>query len=350
MARVAGLLIAALLASGCARSSVSAVVSYPAAMPLRVYPVVLVAFGTEPAAADVAARVEAHLRSPVGSSPAVDARRMPREAVEQLIATGALQPGTAVVDVVSLSSVRVQTVPRTVNYQDCSFGRCVSRMYTDYVDEAVVSLTVTMAVRDIRSGRVIHSVQEAAELTGGGRRLTAALVDRVMDTLLPYLDQRTERVRVRLLSVSDPRVEQAVAHLRAGEWRAGRVLLEEAVRSPELHAMDAETRARALYDLSVARRFDPTTMDDITRHYAAARAPLDAAIELDPQRVAYRDARAALDADEARAQALAAQHAVARANAAGAPASASAVPADPAATPPAPGADATVPPPPPTYR
>jgi hypothetical protein len=349
MARVAGLLIVALLASGCGRSSVSAVVSYPAAMPLRVYPVVLVAFGPEPAGADVAARVEMHLRSPVGSSPAVDARRMPRENVDQLIAAGTLEPGTAVVDLSSLSSVRVQTVPRTINYQDCSFGRCVSRMRTDYVDEAVVSLTVTMAVRDIRSGRVIHSVQEAAELTGGGRRLSAALIDRVMDTLLPYLDQRTERVRVRLLSVPDPRVEQAIVHLRAGEWRAGRVLLEEAVRSPELHAMDAETRARALYDLSVARRFDPTTMEDITRHYAAARAPLDAAIELDPQRVAYRDARGALDADEARAQALAAQHAVARANAAATLPAPAAVPADPGAALPPPDASGSVPPPP-TYR
>ena len=67
--------------------------------------------------------------------------------------------------------------------------------------------------------------------------------------------------------------------------------------------------------LTVARRFDPTTMDDVTNHYAAARAPLDAAIELDPERTAYRDALTALAADEARAQTLAAQHAVARANA-----------------------------------
>ena len=38
-------------------------------------------------------------------------------------------------------------------------------------------------------------------------------------------------------------------------------------------------------------------------------------IELDPERTAYRDALTALAADEARAQTLAAQHAVARANA-----------------------------------
>jgi len=316
VARVAGLLIAALLASGCGRSSVSADVAYPAAMPLRVYPVVLVAFGAEPGGADVAERVETHLRRTVGSSPGVDARRMPRENVEQLIATGALSPGIAVVDVSALSAVRVQTVPRTYNYQDCSFGRCYSRMRTDYVDEAVVSLAVTMSVRDIRSGRVIHSVREVAEVAGRGTGgMLEVLVDRVMQTLLPYLDQRTERVRVRLLSVDDPRVERALEHLRAGQWREGRVLLEEAVRSPELHAMDAETRARALYDLSVARRFDPTMMDDVTNHYAAARAPLDAAIELDPERTAYRDALTALAADEARAQTLAAQHAVARANA-----------------------------------
>lgn len=315
MARIAGLLFAALLASGCGRSSVSAVVSYPAAMPLRVYPVVLVAFGAEPGAADVAERVETHLRRTVGSGPGVDARRMPRENVDQLIASGALTPGTAVVDLTSLSSVRVQTVPRSYSYQDCSLGRCYTRTRTDYVDEAVLSLTVTMSVRDIRTGRVIHSVREVAQLQGGGRGAIEVLVDRVMETLLPYLDERTERVRVRLLSVDDPRVDRAIEHMREGEWRAARVLLEDAVRSPELHAMGAETRARALYDLSMARRFDPTTMDDVTRHYAAARAPLDAAIELDPERSAYRDARSSLDADEARAQALAAQHAVARANA-----------------------------------
>lgn len=347
LARVAGLLIAALLASGCGRSSVSAVVSYPAAMPLRVYPVVLVAFGTEPAAADAAERVESHLRRPVGTSPGVDARRMPREHVEQLIASGALTPGTAVVDVSALSSVRVQTVPRTYNYQDCSFGRCYTRSRTDYVDEAVVSLAVTMSVRDIRSGRVIHSVRELAETSGRGRGVLELLVDRVMETLLPYLDQRTERVRVRLLSVPDLRVEQAIERMREGEWRAGRVLLEDAVRSPEVHAMDAETRARALYDLSVARRFDPTTMDDVARHYAAARAPLDAAIELDPERVAYRDARGALDADEARALALAAQHAVARANAEAA-VTPPAAPAPGTASPP-PGDESSVPPPP-TYQ
>jgi hypothetical protein len=347
--RVAGILIAVLLSAGCGRSNVSAVVSYPAAMPLRVYPVVLVAFGADPADVDVASRVERHLRSQVGSSPAVDARLMPRETVDQLIAMRALEPGTAVVDVSSRSSMRLQTVPRSFTYQDCSFGRCITRTRTDYVEEAVASLTVTMAVRDIRTGRVIHSLQEVAELPRLGGGLSVALVDRVVSQLLPYLDQRTERVRVPLWDVPDPRVEAALDHLRAGEWRAGRVLLEEAVRSPELHAMDAEVRARALYALSVARRFDPTTLHDIARHYAAARAPLDAAIELDPQRVAYRDARGALDQDEARAQVLAAQEAVARDNAA-------TLAPDPAAatagTTPAslsPAADAIAPPPP-AYR
>ena len=52
----------------------------------------------------MAERVETHLRRTVGSSPGVDARRMPRENVEQLIATGALSPGTAVVDVSALSA------------------------------------------------------------------------------------------------------------------------------------------------------------------------------------------------------------------------------------------------------
>ncbi|MEZ4324349.1 MAG: hypothetical protein R3B40_03965, partial [Polyangiales bacterium] len=259
MTRSSVAFVLALMALGCGRSSVSAVVAYPAAMPLRVYPVVLVAFGSEPTGAEAAARVEEHLRQPVGESPAVDARIMPRESVEQLISAGALQPGTAVVDVASAASVRITTVPRTINYQDCSFGRCVSRMRTDYVDEAVSMLAVTLSVRDIRTGRVIHRVREAADLIGAGPRAERSLMSRVMSALLPYLDQRTERVRLRLLSVSEPRVERALDLLREGEWRAARVLLEEAVRSPELAALDAEDRARALYDLSVARRFDPTT-------------------------------------------------------------------------------------------
>lgn len=327
----------------------SAVVSYPAVMPLRVYPVVLIAFGSEANGADAAARIEEHLRQPVDGSQAVEAQRMPRENVEQLIAAGTLQPGTAIVDVTSAQSVRVTTVPRTFTYQDCSFGRCVSRMRTDYIDEAVLSLAVTMSVRDIRTGRVIHSVREDAQLTGAGPRAERVLLDRVMSVLLPYLDQRTERVRLRLFRVPEPRVERALELLRDGEWRAARVLLEEAVRSPELAALDAETRARALYDLSVARRFDPTTTADVARHYAAAQAALEAAIALDPERTVYRDALASLQADQARAAALQVQHDVARANAASAAEPPSPSPAVPP-TPLPPVGEEAVPQPPPTYR
>ena len=350
IARLAGLWLAALMVAGCGRSSVSAVLSYPAAMPLRVYPVVLVAFGTEPSGADAAARVEAHLREPVDGSPAVDARRMPRENVEQLIAAGSLEPGTAIVDVASAASVRVTTVPRTFTYQDCSFGRCMSRMRTDYVDEAVLSLTVTMSVRDIRTGRVIHSVREDAQLTGAGPRAERVLLDRVMGVLLPYLDQRSERVRLRLFSVSDPRVERAIELLRDGEWRAARVLLEEAVRSPELAALPAETRARALYDLSVARRFDPTTTADVPRHYAAAQAALEAAIALDPERAFYQEALVSLQADQTRAAALEAQYEVSRANAAAVGGSSPSPNPGITVAPPQPPDEGAVPPPPPTYR
>jgi hypothetical protein len=283
---------------------------------------------------------------------------MPRENVAQLIAAGALQPGTAVVDVASAASVRVTTVPRTINYQDCSFGRCVSRMRTDYVDEAVLTLAVTLSVRDIRTGRVIHRVREVADLVGAGPRAERALLDRVMRVLLPHLDQRTERVRLRLLSVPDDRVERALALLREREARAARVLLEEAVRSPEVAALPTEQRARALYDLSVARRLDPTTTSSLARHYAAAKAALSAAIALDPERAFYREALSSLEADEARATALAAQADVARVNAEGGVAVAGTAGGSDAASAageggapaPAPPAEDQLPPPPAAYQ
>jgi hypothetical protein len=77
--------------------------------------------------------------------------------------------------------------------------------------------------------------------------------------------------------------------------------MEEVADAEELPRWEPVDRARVYYDLGQVRRFDPDTMGDVDRHFAAARAALEMANQLDPSR---RYARALRDLDDHRRASL----------------------------------------------
>ena len=136
--------------------------------------------------------------------------------------------------------------------------------------------------------------RSARERGRSWEQMRGRLLERLLVDVRALVDPHEEVVRVRLLPVDLPGVETALATLAAGEWREGRRQLENAAGTPEAESLSPAQRARLLYDLGIARRFDAgSAEDDPDQHFADAEAALRQAIELDPE-ARYAEALASL--------------------------------------------------------
>lgn len=348
--------LVALAAVACANgTTVTTTITHPAEVPVRAYPVVFVALGADPREVELGRRVQAYLAGRAAAEPQSEVRLADAAELDQMRAQGQMPVASVVLrlDLRTLRSVRsrTDTRPETV----CDAFRCYTVQRTYLVDIPTVRMNASLRVEDGPTGRVLVRRNLVANDEGAPLAvLERRALERLSSQMQTMFDARSERVQARLLDVEDEGVQQAIEAIERGEWRDGRVRLEAAVRSESVHALPTEARARALYNLSVARRFDPTGYTEasgpteIEAHYRSAEAPLLAAIELDPAERRYPEALAALRADGTRARTLAAQREAARHNheLGG---SATAPPRAPTA--PAPGAPGGgVPAPPPGYR
>ena len=286
---LAGALLAPL--GGCAVGPVAeAEVAYPAVVPVRTYPRVYVARGLRGEEAELGARLAQHLDGGDVGAELVDRQRLERER---------LGPGLPVASVIVLLALeaRRETLTRWTTRPEtiCGPTGCFTRQRTVTLDVPAFRARLEVTVLDGPSTRTLQRV--AFEVTEEGRApasMRSRALSRLERRLLTMVDARVERVSIQLYDVPDDAFRAGLRALAAGRWREGRVALERAMRRDAVNGLSRRTRARAHYDLAIARRFDPETLAaDFERHFRVAEEPLKEALRLDP-RPRYAEALEAL--------------------------------------------------------
>jgi hypothetical protein len=275
------LLLAGLLSlGGCASTNtVRGEVRYPAEMPVRAYPHIWVASGPLEHERTVRRAIAEHLRH----SSRAKVRTVRADDLEPMRRQRRIPRATAVV----LLDLKYEekTRPEWTSHPETVCGPlgCYTSNHTHMYDVPVLEGRLKVTVYDGPTARVLQ--QKTLQARDEGRRYAAMrrrLARVFADRLRRLVDSRRERVAVELLQVEIPAVQQAIDAIERGQWRQGRRLLEQAVRSPAVRALPDKKRARVYYNLSQARRFDSSTMDDPQRHFRAAEKPLRTALKLHP--------------------------------------------------------------------
>jgi hypothetical protein len=278
--RWAPALVLVSLAAGCgAGTAVSGRVVWPAAVPVRTFPRIYVASGPRRHEIRFAEEMAAHLRS--GGRARV--RRVDADDVETMRAGGSIPTPSVVMrldlDFDEGSRPEWMSRPETV----CGPLGCYTTTRTRMVDVPIVLAELRIEVEDGPSGRVLQRTAVEAREEGNDYELMRR---RVADELLRraerMVDQRIDEVQVRLLGADVPEVTTAIEAIDRGEWQRGRALLEQVIEDDAFDRLPAAVRARVLYDLGLARRFDPSTMEDVGAHFRAAESALREAVRLDP--------------------------------------------------------------------
>tara|TARA_B100001750_G_scaffold106849_1_gene84506 strand:- start:1590 stop:2633 length:1044 start_codon:yes stop_codon:yes gene_type:complete len=274
---------------GCARGPVvHASYAVPATVPLRSFPRVLVTSGHDPLEIALGQELVAALQS------SVDVWRVDRDQLEQRRRAGEIRGATlvALVEVRLQEGIDTETTsrPETV----CGPNGCYRRTRYDTFDVPTLRATAVLTVYEGPTARMLQRVHRTVRERGRSfEQMRERVLVQLREGLRELVDGREERVQVRLLQVDLPGVEPALETLAAGRWRAGRLELERAARSPAAEALEPAERARLFYDLGVARRFDPAPPEAPTENFTAAEAAFEAAVRLHPH-PRYAEALAAL--------------------------------------------------------
>lgn len=294
---------------GCgATTSVQGTMVHPAQVPVRSFPRIWIAGGHLDHELELLDALGSHLRG--GRS---EVHRVELDDLEPMRVRARIPPAT----VVLILEVRMEegtrpewtTRPETV----CGPMGCYTSNRSVVYELPVLDATATLTVYDGPTARIqqrarTRSRQEGRNYDTMRRRAVRELKERV----LAMVDQRRETVRVDLLEVDVPAVQRAIAAVDGGDWAEGRRLLDAAWDTPAVQSLDPEDKARVLYDIGQARRFDPTTQDDLEAHFAAAERAFRAALRHD-RRELYAEALNALERHRrqvavVRAQQEAAEH------------------------------------------
>ncbi|MBX3271543.1 MAG: hypothetical protein KF729_14855 [Sandaracinaceae bacterium] len=276
--RLGGLVLAVALAAGCGGGlRVGGEIDRPARMPVRAFAHIVVVADESEASRAIAERLIEHLR---GGDSRVELRSGAE--LEALRAAGRVARGTIAlgVEATLLEEARRAWSRRPI--LECGAFGCLDTPHPRVVELGAVRGHLTLTVADGPSGRPLQREELAAEEEGTdplGMRLR--ILERLSTDATRLVDAQRETVDVELLAVDVREVRDALDAIGAGLWDRGAAALDRFVASPAFGALGAEARARVLYDLGQARRFDPSLPPD-ERHARAAEA-LRAAIRLDPR-------------------------------------------------------------------
>ena len=283
---------------GCGQSlTVTAPMQVPAAVPVRTFPHVVVTAGHEEKEAALADNLARHL----SADSQVETQRLGRDVLGALRAQRSLPAASVVVEIElrlrqSYDS-RFTTRPQTV----CGAGGCFTRNRTISVDVPQLRARVQLTVSSGPSGEVLQ--RYSFEVLEEGRDwppMERRALEQTAARLRGLVDSQVQHATVQLRRVDSPEVALALRLMEQGQWRRARITLERAVRGEAAGSLSPKERAKVLYNLHVARRFDPVSLaEDPNRHFEAAAAPLRRAIQLDPSS-RYADALRELDAHRAR--------------------------------------------------
>jgi len=278
---LAASLLACALVGGCAGTvRSSGPLALPARVPVRVFPIILVASSE--------GLVELALRGALAGHLAADGRarveEVPFGSLEPRRLAGAIPAPSVVVAIGATErrSVRQDWGSRPMTV--CGPMGCYTQMQTYAFDVPVLEAEVTVTVHDGPSAAVLQ--RETLTARDEGRddaRMQERIIAELSVQLLALVDVSVRDVEVTLYEVGVPGVPEAIEAIEGGDWARGRALLEEAAVSPERAELGARDAARLLYDLAMGRRFDPTTLADPARHFDEAETALRAALRTDPR-------------------------------------------------------------------
>ena len=257
---------------------VTATVYYPAALPLRTFPHVVVSCGQNRDEAFLARHLVAHLFRE-GSS----RQCMPHERVEFLWE----QNEASDVRVLVVLDLSIQDHVRTVfenrSSVACSTVGCYTRS-DETRDFHVVDATLRISVYDGLSAQSRQQLHLQAREEGYNYApLRSLVLHRLVEKVLRLVDARAERVSVRILHSDHSVVNRAVDFAQQGQWRDARITLQRFVATPEFRGLSASEKALILYDLALAWRFDTSMENDLSARFAIADELLRRALRLDPQ-------------------------------------------------------------------
>lgn len=295
------LVLGALAVSACAQHVVvRAPVLYPARVPVRAFPRLLVSGAVLPEG-DLVERLTQHLR--VEGVRAVD--KVEVSELEPRRESGSISPLTLVLLVEPTLYSDVREDWDMVPIQMCDFyWGCFTEFRAIHVTTPALVGEVTLTVYEGPTARPLQS--ERFEVVSFAEDTPAARA-RVLDELGRELERAVDVLkstrRVELLPVKDmEEVDRALAAIETGDWEAGRRLLEQAART--LGGKSSSTQARVWYNLGVARWYGSQTGELTQGAYEAARRALTLAASLEPR---YQGAVQALEQARERQAILEAQ-------------------------------------------
>ncbi len=264
----------------------------PASIPVRTFPTILVATG--PSAEEVA--LGAEFTGHLASDGLSEVRLVAFSDLEQMRLSGRI-PSPSVVVALSLREERTTRADWTTHpVVVCGPGGCYTQAQAMAYDIPVLILSLAVTIFDGPTAGVLQQEElEVSEEGGDFGRMRALGAGRLGGELSIRVDLGVEAFEVELLGSRLPGVEDAIDAIKGGDWAEGRRLLDRSVRSAAFRELEPEDAARVLYDLSLARRFDPETPRAPDLHYALSSEPLREAIALHPA-PRYLEALEALEA------------------------------------------------------
>lgn len=268
-------------ASGCGTTrEVRGEVVYPASVPVRAFPRIWVASGRLEHELKLRRVVARHLEQGPDRR---EVRRIDLGELEPMREAGEIPRATVVMllelELEERTRSEWTTRPETV----CGPLGCYTRHRSYMYDVPSVKGTLTITVYDGPTASMLQRVDVEAQKEGGSyQRLRRRVVDELGGRVTRMVDERTVDVRVHLLEVEAKSVRRAIRVIEQGDWHEGREMLERAIEAEEVRELPARRRARVYYDLGIARRFDPETMDDVREHFRAAERALRRALRLHP--------------------------------------------------------------------
>lgn len=295
------LLLGAWALSGCAQHVVVRVpVLYPARVPVRAFPRLLVSGAALPEG-DLVERLTQHLRG----DGAREVEKIEVSELEPRRESGSISPLTLVLLIEPTLYSDVREDWETVPMQMCDFyWGCFTEFRAIHVTTPALVGEVTLTVYEGPTARPLQSERfEAVSFAEDTPAARARLLDELGRELEHAVDVLKSTRRVELLPVKDmDEVDSALAAIEAGDWHAGRRLLEQAART--LGGKSSSTQARVWYNLGVARWYGSQTGELTQEAYEAARRALALAASLEPR---YRGAVQALERARERQAILEAQ-------------------------------------------
>jgi hypothetical protein len=298
------------LLAGCVeRVVVRAPVVYPADLPVRVFPSLVIAGGDLPEG-DLGERLRAH----IAADGQHDVRKVEIKQLEPMRKAGNISPSTLVIllEPGFVTDASDQWHVQPVQSCDVFYG-CFTDYQTMYGSAQRVVAAVDITVYEGPTARKLQTLTlDAWQYGEDSAALRRALMAQLGTKLERAVDTIQSETRAELESVPElPIVGLALERLRQGQWSAGRDLLEQAAR--QLSGQRKSVQKRVWYDLAIAREYAPGPDGLTEQEFAGVERAFQLAIRLDGTQRYLRAFQRAKQARE-RAQILDEQRRAARDN------------------------------------